>query len=250
MINTTKQITTHCSTNQTKPPPTNKFIFPFNCVLTILQLASNQQDIFGILLQEPWTTSSGTPLVCPGFDIFYTAVPAKCCTYIRKAADLKPSFIFTSEQSFLAINISLQESPITLYNFYSLGRPTGVADLLTTLKPDWNAIVHGDFKAHHEQCYGQLASSFPERMLNEQRDMETICNWFATHSFTLENTLGVTTNLPFYGHPPSVIDLCCTADSMTTLHPHWRMRNMFGSDHAATILSFTSSRHANKHFST
>lgn len=132
MINTT---TTTKQTWYYQQNRINLSIFSLNwarseaTTLTSLQGALTQPNIFRMLLQEPWLTSHGTSPTCTRFDTFYQALTAKCCIYILKTTNLKPNITFTTEQSFLDINITLPNSSLTLYNFYSPGRLIAVAKL-------------------------------------------------------------------------------------------------------------------------
>lgn len=128
------------------------------------------------------------------YHLYYPALSVRCCTYIRKNSKLEPRISLTTNNSFLVTTINLNQQFIKIYNIYSPGRRSPVVDLLRHLITDRNLLVMRYFNAHHEQWYLPLAASFLECMRSERIDTDTICNWLAKHSFTLQNTPGTDTH--------------------------------------------------------
>jgi hypothetical protein len=112
----------------------------------------------GVVLINPHPS---TPPLHPNFNLFTpTPLSPKCATYIRCNKGLSAHTTFTYKDSFISTHISLSEAvKFTLYNFYSPGHPKSLASLRDDFRPSLPCILLGDFNAHHEWWYGQLAVS-------------------------------------------------------------------------------------------
>jgi hypothetical protein len=128
---------------------------------------ASQPECLFFCLQEPWCGPNKspplhpTPPLHPNFNLFTpTPLSPKCATYIRCNKGLSAHTTFTYKDSFISTHISLSEAvKFTLYNFYSPGHPKSLASLRDDFRPSLPCILLGDFNAHHEWWYGQLADS-------------------------------------------------------------------------------------------
>jgi hypothetical protein len=119
-------------------------------VSALHSFASNPNS-FIILLQEPTREHIKLPPTNPDFDLL-TPISDKplCATYIRCLPGVQSDITFTYSNSFLGTLISFPNCPaLTMYNFYSPGRPYAIADLLPNFCPTLPAIIMGDLNAHH-----------------------------------------------------------------------------------------------------
>ena len=175
--------------------------------------------------------------------IIPTHTKPRCVTYVRKQSGITATVVFTHLDSFLGIRIDLPEHPptgvdspraVTLYNFYSPGRPTAVANLLSSgnFVPDAECLIMGDFNAHDSWWYG-AAGSVGAILRNFGGTSKTIEEWFWERQFTLHNEVGHYTHFPRNGNNPTIIDLCFSKGKITEKILTWAVDDNSTSDHSA-----------------
>jgi hypothetical protein len=151
-------------------------------------------------------------------------------------SDVKKTFQPTYKDSFIGTYISLSEAvKFTLYNFYSPGHPKSLASLLDDFRPSLPCILLGDFNAHHEWWYGQLAVSTRKiRAFHAHRGFsKIIVDLLGDNNSTLHNTPGVRTHFPRQkDHQSTAIDLCFSAGMISQYIHTWTINPDSGSDHA------------------
>jgi hypothetical protein len=127
--------------------------------ISALQDFARKPENIICLLQEPWCDRHGNPPSLPGFDTF-TPTPTKprCVTYVRHTSGLIATTVFTAQDSFLGITVTMPntQKKFTLFNFYSPGRPEPLATILPTLNLPMDCLLMGDLNAHHTWWQGPL----------------------------------------------------------------------------------------------
>jgi hypothetical protein len=117
-------------------------------VSALHSFASNPNCLI-ILLQEPTIEHTKLPPTHPDFHLL-TPIPEKplCATYVCRLPGVQTDITFSHSNSFLGTLVSFPNSPaLTIYNFYSPGRPHAVAELLPEFLPNLPAIIMGDLNA-------------------------------------------------------------------------------------------------------
>jgi hypothetical protein len=119
-------------------------------ISALYSFASNPNWLI-ILLQEPTIEYTKLPPTHPEFHLL-TPVPEQplYATYIYCLPGIQIDITFSHSNSFLGTLVSFPNCPaLTIYNFYSPGRPHEVMELLPDLCPNLPAIIMGDLNAHH-----------------------------------------------------------------------------------------------------
>jgi hypothetical protein len=158
------------------------------------------------LLQEPWCDRHGNPPSLPGFDTFTpTPMKPRCVTYVRHTSGLFATTVFTAQDSFLGITVTMPitQKKFTLFNFYSPGRSEPLATILPTLNLPTDCLLMGDLNAHHPWWQGPLPPT-----VRISRASQAIADWLENNNFHLENEPSIPTHHPRNGGRPSTIDLC------------------------------------------
>jgi hypothetical protein len=228
--------------NSTTVSTFNCSILSLNCAkgkaattLEALHFASTHSNYNIVLLQEPHLNSHKLPPPLNNFQLFYPPPSPKsrlnCATYVRKSANLQPSVTFTHSTSFLGVTIKTPEHPLTIYNFYSPGKSTAVAELLPSFTPNPHSLICGDFNAHHGLWYGDRAVEFRKKIADHSRDAEIIVDHATTHSLTLHNTPGELTFFHRSQNGSAIIDLTFSRGKVTNEITDWKLGDSFNSDH-------------------
>jgi hypothetical protein len=129
------------------------------------------------------------PPTHPDFDLL-TSITDKplCTTYIRCLPSMQSDISFIHSNSFLGTLISFPNCPaLTIYNFYSPGRPHAVADLLPNFHPTLPTIIMGDLNAYHPWGAVPAAWTTPKSISRAHKQTPSPIGLNLTASFCTTN---------------------------------------------------------------
>jgi hypothetical protein len=146
-------------------------------------------ECIAICLQEQLCDIGNTPPIQPDLESFYTTPSFPKC--IRRSSQINAFASFSAENPFNGITLNIGNlPPLTLYNFYSPGRPKALAILTKALLPDPSSLIMGDFNARHEWWYGR------QPPIHTRDDSSLIVDWLSENSFSLLSPFGIATHFP------------------------------------------------------
>ena len=200
--------------------------------------ALSNPNLAFLLLQEPHLNPHHQPHHLEGFEVFApTQWHPKCCTYIRKSFNFKPTVSLSEADCFLGISVHTPTTSFHIFNLYSPGRPFAAEALLSRFTAPQNSLLLGDLNCHHPLWYGDKSADHHLLIANHQEVGDSIVDHLHRNNYTLINDLEDYTHFPRdHNKSPTIIDLAFASGKCWEMTSGYHIADLTTSDHKSITL--------------